>query len=329
LGELTVRAVMTTTLENAPPHEPLITVVERMSHSSISCLIVVDDDRPIGIVTERDIVKLCAQGSGSLLDSPVAEYMTAPVHSIPETMTLSDARKLMKTRRCRRFPVVEDDGTLVGLVTQSDILDGSMHSLERYSRKLLKMVDERTEELCLKNAELERLSITDSLTGLFNRRFLYRRFEEELSRARRLQTYLGCVMIDIDHFKQVNDSYGHGVGDGALRAIGDTLRTCVRQEDVVARYGGEEFVVVGGGDHSGMLTVAERVRTTVASRAIPAGKHSLALTVSCGVTSCSAFHEPHDVDELIRMADEAMYAAKSKGRNRSEVFHGMRTSLPQ
>jgi diguanylate cyclase (GGDEF)-like protein len=259
----------------------------------------------------------------------VSEYMTTPVNSILETMTLSDATKLMKTKRCRRFPVVGKDGTLAGLVTQSDILDGSRHSLERYSLKLQKMVDERTAELLLKNAELERLSITDSLTGLFNRRFLYRRFEEELCRARRYQTYVGCAMIDIDHFKRVNDSFGHGVGDGVLRVIGETLRTCVRKENIVARYGGEEFVVVGEGDHAGMLSIAERVRAAVASRTIPAGGKKLNLTVSCGVTSCYACREDSDVDEIIRMADEAMYAAKSKGRNRTEVFQGMRACLPQ
>ncbi|MDO8585495.1 MAG: GGDEF domain-containing protein [Armatimonadota bacterium] len=320
MAEVKIGAVMTRLVETASPDEPLLTVVERMARSSISCQIVVERDCPVGIVTERDVVRFYAENAGKSTRLRVGDFMSRPVYSIPESTTLSEAGSMMKTRHCRRFPVTGSDGRLVGLVTQTDILNGSMHALERYSHKLEKMVQERTEELHSKNAELEQLSITDPLTGLFNRRLLFQRFEDEMSRASRYGVSLGCAMIDIDHFKDVNDRYGHDVGDHVLRALGILLHDAVRAEDIVARYGGEEFVVVGQGDLRSMLCVAERIRIAVQSHAFTAADETLSITVSCGVTAYDGMSGPDNVDELLRMADSAMYQAKANGRNRSEIL---------
>ncbi len=166
------------------------------------------------------------------------------------------------------------------------------------------------------NARLEALAHTDPLTHLLNRRALTIRLVAELERVRRYNSPLTMLMIDIDHFKQVNDTYGHLVGDEALRAIAVILQRSVRSVDMVARYGGEEFVVVlPETGEIGAVAFAERIRERVerhnfeARRAAPAR-----VTVSIGVSS---FPAPHveSAEDLFARADAALYRAKERGRN--------------
>ena len=167
-------------------------------------------------------------------------------------------------------------------------------------------------------ARLEKLAITDSLTGLLNRRALTERLSAELDRARRYDLVLTLLMIDLDHFKSINDTHGHLVGDEVLRDVSGILQKEVRTVDIAARFGGEEFVVVlpeTGED--GAITFAERVRVRIAERPVATGDGSepLRITVSIGV---AAFPSPgiDEVDDLIARADEALYRAKAEGRNR-------------
>jgi diguanylate cyclase (GGDEF)-like protein len=291
-----------------------------MAERCISCLVVSENERPVGIISERDIVKLLANSIVTASRVRVKDLMSSPVDCISQNTDLSEAGRLMKSKSCRRFPVVDSNGVVVGLVTQSDVMSGSLHVLEEYSHGLEQMVEARTKELRKKNRELEILSTTDPLTGLHNRRFLYSRIEEELSRSRRLNANLGCVMLDIDHFKPVNDNHGHSVGDIVLREVGQILRKAVRKEDVVARYGGEEFVVIGASDAESMMMVAERIRNAVASHPFVSGETTISLTISCGVSICYPATAPYDADDVLRGADLALYTAKMNGRNRTEVY---------
>lgn len=167
------------------------------------------------------------------------------------------------------------------------------------------------------------LSTHDSLTGLCNRREFERWLKEEAERSRRFGRPFALLMLDIDHFKVVNDTYGHPAGDEALRAVAALLSGEVRSVDTVARYGGEEFAILmpetGG---SGGLTMAERIRVSIASQAITVAQgQAVNLTVSIGV---AAFPEAAGSEkELVAAADGALYAAKSAGRNRVEVAPGL------
>jgi len=170
------------------------------------------------------------------------------------------------------------------------------------------------------NARLEALAHTDPLTHLLNRRALTIRLVAELERVRRYNSPLTMLMIDLDHFKQVNDTYGHLVGDEVLRGISTILQRSVRSVDMVARYGGEEFVVVlPETGEQGAVAFAERIRQRVeihkfeAARAQPAR-----VTVSIGV---SAFPAPHveTAEDLFAKADAALYRAKEMGRNQVRV----------
>ena len=170
---------------------------------------------------------------------------------------------------------------------------------------------------------LERLAIRDELTGLYNYRYLKSRLDEEFKRAQRYREPLACAMVDIDHFKNVNDSYGHDVGDEVLRAVSGRLVNAVREVDVVARYGGEEFLLVLPSTHlAGALTVADRVRRSIGERRFPieSGEEgSEQVTVSIGVALYPS-RGVKDRDALLKAADRALYRAKDDGRDRICVF---------
>lgn len=167
---------------------------------------------------------------------------------------------------------------------------------------------------------LERETLTDPLTGVFNRRLLDRRLNEEIARARRYGLPLSILLIDIDHFKQINDSHGHQAGDRVLIAMGKLIAKGLRDSDVVVRYGGEEFLIIA--PHTplvGAVELAERIRKRVASHDFalaspPATPSPLGVTVSLGIGSLG--DGVASADELIEAADANLYRAKRAGRNR-------------
>jgi diguanylate cyclase (GGDEF)-like protein len=164
-------------------------------------------------------------------------------------------------------------------------------------------------------AELQIQSITDSLTGLFNRRHLFALAEREFQRARRFGRPLSVIMLDVDHFKQVNDTHGHAVGDQVLAEVARRLRSSIRAIDLIGRYGGEEFVLVlPETELPGAGLLGERLRLALANTPVPTLSGPLAVTASLGVASTQP--DVADVATLINRADQALYAAKEAGRNR-------------
>jgi len=177
-------------------------------------------------------------------------------------------------------------------------------------------------ENAVNRARLLRSGFTDSLTGWHNRRYLQVRLTEELARAQRDSSTLVCLMLDIDHFKQVNDSYGHGVGDQVLREIAQRIESEVRVSDVAARYGGEEFVVLlpNTTEDSGRL-LAERVRRAIGASLFQTDDgHAIKVTVSIGTASVTPSAGDSELktlgEALIARADVALYDAKRAGRDR-------------
>ncbi len=166
-------------------------------------------------------------------------------------------------------------------------------------------------------AELSRRVDTDELTGIFNRRGILAHLNSELVRCRRFQWPAAVLMIDIDHFKDVNDTHGHASGDLAIRTMVDAVRKQLRETDVMGRIGGEEFLVVlpvTGKD--GALVAAERIRESIPRKLIALPDCSIQITISNGV---AIYLHEDDADRLIARADHALYAAKHNGRNRVEI----------
>jgi diguanylate cyclase (GGDEF)-like protein len=170
----------------------------------------------------------------------------------------------------------------------------------------------------IETARLERLAVTDDLTRAYNHRYLSSRLPEEVGRARRYGDGFSLLMMDLDHFKRVNDTHGHGVGDEVLRGFVDRVRAEVREADVLIRRGGEEFVLLMPSTDAGEArAVADRIRARVAERPIvTATGGDVPLTVSIGIATWGADEPGH---RLEARADAALYRAKSAGRDRVEV----------
>lgn len=188
------------------------------------------------------------------------------------------------------------------------------------------LVNVRT-QLEQRNADLERLAYHDMLTGLTNRRSIIEKLDEWLRHVRRYRGRLAVAMLDIDHFKQVNDLYGHRTGDRVLADVASLILRSVRQTDFVGRYGGEEFLIIlPRTDVAGAAKMAERVRASVQGTPMHAlDGRTFSSTVSMGVAE---YCDGDDEDLLVGRADAALYRAKELGRNRVEVSPCVESGTP-
>lgn len=180
--------------------------------------------------------------------------------------------------------------------------------------------------------ELRSMAMTDFLTKALNRRAFTERAEQQMALAHRTGLPLALLMIDVDHFKQVNDEYGHAAGDAVLVEIARVIGGCIRKQDTLGRYGGEEFgVLLPSTDQAGAMVVAEKLRNAVESMYCRAKSKNISVTISIGVTVCLASCEkcPSDLNKLLADADRALYQAKHGGRNCAAVTPvGCATPVP-
>lgn len=172
-----------------------------------------------------------------------------------------------------------------------------------------------------KTERLSKLADKDGLTGLYNHRYFQDKLTEEFVRAKRYELPLSNILMDIDYFKKINDTYGHAVGDVVLKGIGSMLKGSTRKDiDTPARYGGEEFaIILPHTELSKALKVAERLRKAVAEHPFKVPSGQISITVSFGVAAIP-HPEINDKQTLIKASDEALYRAKEKGRNKVEAY---------
>lgn len=164
---------------------------------------------------------------------------------------------------------------------------------------------------------LRHLADADPLTGVFNRRAFLTLLDKGLSRAQRTQAPLAVLVVDLDHFKKINDTWGHQSGDDALRHFVRRAEQCLRREDVLGRQGGEEFAIfLPATDGAGAAKVAERLRVQVQAEPLQIDQRNMLVTVSIGVTLSTG---DESAEAVMQRADEAMYLAKKRGRNRVEM----------
>lgn len=167
--------------------------------------------------------------------------------------------------------------------------------------------------------QLEALSNSDGLTGLFNHRHMKEHLETEFNRACRYKTPLCCILMDIDHFKSINDTHGHLFGDHVLQGVAEVIVDCCRKSDIMARYGGEEFVILlPNTELQQARGVAEKLFASISSVDYCDDEHRISITVSIGISSFNDEHQSYN--DMLAEADEAMYQAKNSGRNRICVF---------
>lgn len=267
---------------------------------------------------------------GELIDSDVTRFYPDPA----ERQRFLEELRTTGSVRNQIVEFVREDGT--SLMTQRSATLGSLDDqpalfvaiadlrerkrLETDLKESNAMLQAQLDEIHRLQADLREQAVRDGLTNLFNRRYLDETLERELARAKREGYPLSLVMIDIDHFKKLNDTYGHQAGDKVLRELAALLWGDVRAEDVPCRYGGEEFVVLLPRMPLDIaLERAEEWRRTLQATRVPFGDFQLETTISCGVAAYP--DHARTADDLLRCCDEALYDAKHGGRNRSAIHH--------
>ena len=237
------------------------------------------------------------------------------------TVAISGSNLVVRAADNRPFSDAERDflREAFDLIRLSEETDARLRAFEDRIGRL----ETENLDLLMQNRTLSEISARDSLTGLYNRWYVMEKIESEMNRSLRHGSPVALLMLDIDHFKRINDSFGHAAGDSVLRSFGQVLRENCRVYDVPGRYGGEEFCIVLPETRVGNTKqVAERIRSRLASTELPVGDKSIIVTASIGVAGVDSVAEEGVVSAaaLLDRADRALYAAKNHGRNRVELW---------
>jgi diguanylate cyclase (GGDEF)-like protein/PAS domain S-box-containing protein len=225
-------------------------------------------------------------------------------------MYLETPRYGMRTLMINSAPITDDDGRVRGaMVTFDDVTQLEEKNAELEG--MLRMLKDSQDKIHRQNRELQTLAVKDPLTGCYNRRGLFEQLHTVFDRAKRNGGRLCCVMCDIDHFKTINDTHGHNVGDQVIRTVAEVLQAGTRDSDVVARYGGEEFcLLLPDMNLRQGFELSERLRRNLSAL----DTDGIRVTASFGVSAMET--DPANTDEFLKQADAALYRAKRSGRNR-------------
>ena len=231
------------------------------------------------------------------------------------SLSLSDDKKVTHTFMINASPITDEGDNVRGALTTFD----DVTELERKNeelKRMLKMLDASRGEVKRQNEKLQILATRDTLTNCLNRRSFFEQLEREFKSAYEDKLPLSCIMADIDHFKSINDNYGHAMGDKVIRDIADVLRMGLRSIDLLGRYGGEEFcILLPGVNARKSMEIAERLRSLAAAKySSRSNVFNRPVTLSFGVSSLGfGASEP---SQLVDQADKALYVSKNRGRNK-------------
>jgi len=283
-------------------------ILNEMVHTAFDNVVVVEDSKPIGILTTKDV--MCLVKSKYDLSLPIGKYMSTPVDSINKTASIKEALSFIKSKQYKRVVVVDDDGKLSGIIAQKELISLTYSRWAVLMKEYQKELSEINDMLESKNREYEVMASTDSLTGLYNRHKFTELYIASYKSMLQRDNELSLIMLDIDYFKKVNDTYGHNVGDNVLVQVSHALLRVLRNIDIVCRWGGEEFVVLlPSASLEVATTLAETIRLHIKELDLDTVHH---ITVSLGVCTVRA---GEDIEETIDRADKALYLAKHSGRD--------------
>jgi diguanylate cyclase (GGDEF)-like protein len=253
--------------------------------------------------------------SGGLLVAVLGlAFFLSQIIIIPLTRLSETAGKLSKGDLSARVPISSRNDE-IGILRNS--FNTMAESLQKHTEGLESLVEERTKELRAANARLEKLAITDELTGLYNHRYFQETLRFESLRTDRKGGPLSLLMIDVDYFKKFNDTHGHPAGDKLLRSLAQLYQGQLRSIDIVARYGGEEFsIVLLDTTKQEAMQVAEKLRASVAATAFPGGETQPGGRLSISIGLATLPQDASNSADLVVIADKALYKAKHTGRNK-------------
>ena len=314
---------MTEGVTTVDREDTIESVADTMATNRYSCAVVAADDEPLGIITERDIFGflLRTRDEQDLLHRKAGDLITSPIKSIKETESLFDALVVSRADKIRHLPVVDSEGKLRGLVTQSDLSEAHFHVIEQQADMIEQSIRSKTADLERINQELRALSMEDALMEIGNRRAMEVDLAHIHAEAVRYGRAYSIVLLDIDFFKKYNDHYGHAGGDAALKFAADYFKRNVRKSDRLYRYGGEEMLMVL--PHTRIADALGLARRLVAGLARCAEPHVESefgvLTTSAGIgAAIVGDHTFETWEDVVEHADKGLYRAKEWGRNQAQ-----------
>ena len=291
-------------LSDTGRNKTVVTVVSRIS------------DRPVSKEACLVVIYGTDLGKKYNLDRPtmvVGRSSKADIQIDQEAVSRNHCKLLNTGKSLMLRDLGSTNGTYVNdeLVDEYVLRDGDFIKIGRCIFKFLSGNN-------IENAyheEIYRLTTVDGLTQIFNKRYFIETLEREMGRAQRYRRELSLIMFDIDHFKQINDTYGHLAGDHILKQLAATIKTRIRREDILARYGGEEFaIILPEIDRENSLNFAEKIRALIEKASFKFEDTKIPITISIGVTSIGP--EVNDAEEFVKQADVFLYDAKNRGRNK-------------
>lgn len=285
-------------------------ILEYLKDAPTDCVIIKEENKPIGIITSKDILKFIDDAACHAVD--VNTVMSSPIETLPSSASINEALDFLKQRSYKRIVVVDDKNTILGIITQHDLISRTYMKWSQLVNEHFHQFQELTQILEQKNKHLVTLATKDALTSVSNRHMFAEQFAKECANTKRYKTSLSLVMMDLDHFKQVNDLYGHNVGDYVLKTFASIVSGLIREADIFARWGGEEFILLLR--HTSCFeayTAAEKIRKAVEIFSFDEVGH---VTCSLGVTNVQ---ENDTLESAIERADRALYVAKHQGRNQT------------
>jgi diguanylate cyclase (GGDEF)-like protein len=292
---------MATLLDDAEMRAPLQPAVERAAHAILTQMTGLEAGRVCGLEAAET-----SFGRDATCTHTFDEGSLSRVHA---RVSRVGAEYHIEDVASRNGVFVNDER-----VERSPLRDGDRVKLGSAVTLRFQIVTEQEHDALVRVFES---SVKDGLTGVWNRRYLDERLAGELGFAKRHSAALAVVLVDIDHFKKVNDTHGHQVGDAVLKATAETMRSTIRVEDVLARYGGEEFLVIARGlDLARGVQLGERLRIVAERQPVTIDGASIPRTISAGVATVSCCGEDRSPEGLLKLADERLYRAKASGRNR-------------
>lgn len=283
-------------------------VLDDMFQNSFESVIVVEDLKPVGILTTKDIIKLIKEHVD--LELPLKHYMIAPVETINKSVSIKEALEFIKIKHYKRIVVTDDDGILAGVVTQKELISLTYNNWALMMREHQEELREINTMLKNKNKEYEVLASTDPLTGLYNRYKFEQLFLSSMQLIQQRKAKASLILLDIDHFKNINDTYGHNAGDSVLQQLSALLLENVRDVDIVCRWGGEEFLILlPTVDKQKAFHIAQKLRIKIQNHSFEKVDN---ITASFGVAE---IEYDNSLKDAVSIVDAALYKAKNDGRN--------------
>jgi len=283
-------------------------LLDDMIHNSFDNVVVVENMKPIGILTTKDVMALIK--SNQSLELPIDNFMSSPVDTIVKQSSIKEALIFIKEKHYKRVVVVEENGDLAGIISQKELISLTYSKWAVLMKEYQSELHEINSILENKNREYETRASTDSLTGLYNRYKFSELYISSYQSMCQRHNQMSLIILDIDFFKKVNDTYGHNVGDKVLVQVSHSLLKILRNIDIVCRWGGEEFLVLlPTASLENAYKLAEKLRIFIEELQIDIVG---SITVSLGVANVK---EGKSMEEIIAKADSALYLAKDSGRN--------------